>query len=85
MPPLRYIVACVLLRIILTELDRKIAGLGWCVNADGLMRKASYQNGRVPHFKFRPGGVKIFRRIATALRDTVCVMTRMDGSADFSG
>ncbi len=30
-------------------------------------------------------GVKIFRRIATALRDTVCVMTRMDDSADFSG
>ena len=30
-------------------------------------------------------GVKIFRRIATALRDVVCVMTRMDGSADFSG
>ena len=30
-------------------------------------------------------GVKIFRRIATALRAVVCVMTRMDGSADFSG
>ena len=28
--------ACVLLRIILTELDREIAGPGWCVNADGL-------------------------------------------------
>jgi hypothetical protein len=33
---LRYIVACVLLRIILTELDREIAGPGWCVDADGL-------------------------------------------------
>ena len=30
-------------------------------------------------------GVKKFRRIATALWDVVCVMTRMDGSADFSG
>ncbi len=29
--------------------------------------------------------ITYFRRIATALRDTVCVMTRMDGSADFSG
>ncbi len=33
----------------------------------------------------QPRGVKIFRRIATALRAVVCVMTRMDGSADFSG
>ena len=33
---LRYIVACVLLRIILTEWDREIAGPGWYVNADGL-------------------------------------------------
>jgi hypothetical protein len=33
---LRYIVACVLLRIILTEREREIAGPGWCVNADGL-------------------------------------------------
>ena len=31
-----YIVACVLLRIILTERDREIAGPGWCVNADDL-------------------------------------------------
>ena len=30
----RYVVACVLLRIILTERDREIAG--WCVCADGL-------------------------------------------------
>jgi hypothetical protein len=28
--------ACVLLRIILTERDREIAGPGWCVNADDL-------------------------------------------------
>ena len=28
--------ACVLLRIILTEQDREIAGPGWCVCADGL-------------------------------------------------
>jgi len=28
--------ACVLLRIILTERDREIAGPGWCVNAAGL-------------------------------------------------
>ena len=30
-------------------------------------------------------GVKIFRRIASALQAVVCVMTRMNGSADFSG
>lgn len=30
-------------------------------------------------------GVKVFRPIATGLRDVVCVMTRMDGSAAFSG
>ena len=36
MSSLRYIVACVLLRIILTERDREIAGPGWCVCAAGL-------------------------------------------------
>jgi len=45
---LRYIVACVLLRIILTEPDREIADLAWYVNAAGLgMSSASDGNRTV--------------------------------------
>jgi hypothetical protein len=41
---LRHIAACVLLRIILTELDREIAG--WCVCADGLGRSPASDGNR---------------------------------------
>ena len=61
---LRYIVACVLLRIILTELDREIAGPGWCVNADGLgsrqraMETAQHRD-RLP--KNQPAEITMFQ------------------------
>jgi hypothetical protein len=44
MSSLRYIVACVLRRIILTERDREIAG--WCVNAAGLGRESASDGNR---------------------------------------
>ena len=46
MSSLRYIVACVLLRIILTERDREIAGPGWYVNAAGLGRSSASDGNR---------------------------------------
>jgi hypothetical protein len=38
--------ACVLLRIILTEREREIAGPGWCVCADGLGRSPASDGNR---------------------------------------
>jgi hypothetical protein len=46
MSSLRYIVACVLRRIILTEPDREIAGPCWCVCADGLGRSSASDGNR---------------------------------------
>ena len=38
--------SAVLLRIILTERDREIAGPGWCVDADGLGREPASDGNR---------------------------------------
>jgi len=44
--PISALRACVPLQIILTELDREIAGPGWCVNAAGMGKSPASDGNR---------------------------------------
>ena len=56
---LRYIVACALLRIILTELDREISG--WCVCADGLGMSPASNGNRTASGQNQPAEIAMFQ------------------------